>query len=456
MRYARKISVLAATLVFAAPVMAQNEVDTTKEKASTVSTDSSKSSLLTQPAIVIQHYRPQDKRGINMFESPKNDDIPYTGFKLDWGAAFSQQFQSIDHSNKAVEMLDAAGKNVNELMTIGSGFNTASANLYLNAQLAPGIRVAMTTYLSSRHHNEAWVKDGYILIDDTPIESELLSALMNFVTMRIGHFEINYGDAHFRRSDNGNALYNPFVGNYILDAFTTEVGAEVYLRAGALMAMGAMTGGEIKGNILTPEHRSPAYIAKLGFDQQINQDLRVRLTGSNYRINESPANTLFAGDRAGSRYFFVLENTQATSTAQASSGLINPNFRYKVNAYQINPFIEYKGAEIFGVIEQAKGRSATEQEERTWKQYAVDAVYRFGSDERFFAGARYNTAMGELTGIANEVSVDRYQIGAGWFITPSMMLKGEYVNQKYNDFPTTDIRNAGKFNGLVMEAVVSF
>lgn len=456
MRYMRTIPIVAATLLSAAPVMAQNVAEVPKEKAASEVSDSSKSSLLTQPAIVIQHFRPQDKRGINVFEPPKNDDVPYAGFKLDWGAAFSQQFQSLDHSNRANEKLDAGGKDVNQLIEIGSGFNTASANLYLNAQLAPGIRVAMTTYLSSRHHNEAWVKDGYILIDDSPIESELLSALMSFVTMRVGHFEINYGDAHFRRSDNGNALYNPFVGNYILDAFTTEVGAEVYLRAGGLLAMGAVTGGEIKGNILTPEQRSPAYIAKLGFDRQINNDLRVRLTGSNYRINESPANTLFAGDRAGSRYFFVLENTQASSTAQASSGLINPGFRAKVNAYQVNPFIEYKGAELFGVYEQAKGRSATEQAERTWKQYAVDGVYRFGNDDRFFAGARYNTAKGELTGITNEVSVDRYQIGAGWFITPSMMLKGEYVNQKYNDFPITDIRSGGKFNGVVMEAVVSF
>ena len=54
---------------------------------------------------------------------------------------------------------------------------------------------------------------------------------MQIVTVRVGHFEINYGDAHFRRSDNGNAIYNPFVGNYIMDAFTTEIGGEVYLKA---------------------------------------------------------------------------------------------------------------------------------------------------------------------------------------------------------------------------------
>jgi hypothetical protein len=52
--------------------------------------------------------------------------------------------------------------------------------------------------------------------------------------------------------------------------------------------------------------------------------------------------------------------------------------------------------------------------------------------------------------------VDRYQIGAGWFLTPTVVLKGEYVNQKYNDFPTTDIRNRGKFHGFVFEGVVAF
>lgn len=46
--------------------------------------------------------------------------------------------------------------------------------------------------------------------------------------------ENNYGDAHFRRSDNAQAIYNPFVGNLIMDAFTTEVGAELYYRKNGL------------------------------------------------------------------------------------------------------------------------------------------------------------------------------------------------------------------------------
>jgi hypothetical protein len=41
-------------------------------------------------------------------------------------------------------------------------------------------------------------------------------------------------------------------------------------------------------------------------------------------------------------------------------------------------------------------------------------------------------------------------------MTPSILLKAEYVNQKYNDFPTLDIRHGGKFNGFVVEGAIAF
>ena len=126
------------------------------------------------------------------------------------------------------------GVDANQLADIGFGFNNSTANLNLHAQLAPGIRVALTSYLSSRHHNETWVKDGYIQIDESPIDFDAAQRRScRSCTVRVGHIEINYGDAHFRRTDNGNAIYNPFVGNYIMDAFTTEIGGEVYLKPGA-------------------------------------------------------------------------------------------------------------------------------------------------------------------------------------------------------------------------------
>ena len=404
--------------------------------------------------VAIQYYRAVDQRGINVFETTKTPGVEYTGFKMDINAAFTAQVQDLSHSNTAVPVM-SSGINTNQLSDIGFGFNNSTANLYLNAQLAPGVRVALTSYLSSRHHNETWVKDGYIQIDESPIDLTPLKMLFNIATVRVGHMEINYGDAHFRRSDNGNAIYNPFVGNYIMDAFTTEIGGEVYLKTSNVIAMGAITGGEIRGTVTNPGQRGPAFIGKLGYDRRWNEDLRFRLTGSMYRTDKSASNTLYGGDRAGSRYYWVTENVQATETAQAFSDLINPGFKNKVTAFQVNPFVQFRGVELFGVIEQAEGRASTEAVDRQWHQYALDGVYRFATN-KLFVGARYNKAQGDLPGITDEVGARRVQVGGGWFILPGLLAKAEYVKQTYFGYPPTNLKNGGQFDGLMLEGVVAF
>ncbi len=403
----------------------------------------------------IQYSRPLDKRGINVFETTKDPGVEFTGFKLDFGAAFTSQVQDLSHSNAAAPIM-VNGVNANQLQSVGFGFNNSTANAVLHAQLAPGIRVQLTSYLSARHHNETWVKDGYIQIDQSPIDLAPLKMLFEIATVRVGHMEINYGDAHFRRSDNGNAVYNPFVGNYIMDAFTTEIGGEVYLKLNGLIAMGAVTAGELRGTVVTPEQRGPSLIGKLGVDRQVNSDLRVRLTGSMYKANKAMSNTLYGGDRAGSRYYWVMENTTATESANYTSGLVNPGFRNKVTAFQMNPFVKYRGLEVFGVLERAEGKASAETTERVWKQYAVDAVYRFLPDESLFVGVRYNKAEGELAGVTGDVGANRWQVSGGWFITPHVLAKVEYVNQKYFGYPATNIRSGGKFNGMMLEGVIAF
>ena len=58
--------------------------------------------------------------------------------------------------------------------------------------------------------------------------------------------------------------------------------------------------------------------------------------------------------------------------------------------------------------------------------------------------------------LAEEVSIDRKALSAGWFMTPNILVKGEYVQQNYNDFPSADIRNGGTFDGFVVEGVIAF
>src|SRR5262245_34279675 len=406
--------------------------------------------------IVMQNYRPHDARGINMFETPKLDNAPYNGFQLNWGGSFSQEFQALHHSNTATPVISGTPPvNQTQLIRIGSGFDNAMANMYLDAQLARNIRVEMTSYLSTRHHNETWVKDGFLLIDGSPWENAMLDNIMKVVTLKVGHFEVNYGDAHFRSSDGGNTMFNALVGNLIMNAFTTEVGAEAYVRKDGLLGMFGATGGEIRGTVRQPQDRAPTFLGKVGFDRQLNTDLRFRLTGSIYTTAKSINNTLYSGSRAGSRYYDVLVNTTATTNGQACTGDVQPGLSSKVQAMVLNPFVKYRGFEFFGNVEQAKGRTATEKNDRTWHQYAVEGLYRFAWDDLYVA-ARYNTVKGRYAGFPNDVTVNRIETGGGWFLTPNIMMKGEYVRQEHKDYPVTNIFNGGIFEGVMVEGVVSF
>jgi hypothetical protein len=151
-----------------------------------------------------------------------------------------------------------------------------------------------------------------------------------------------------------------------------------------------------------------------------------------------------------------MENTLATESAQPWSGLINPGLRNKVLALQVNPFVKVRGLELFGVIERAKGKASAETSERAWKQYAVDGVYRFLADEKLFVGARYNRAQGGLVGVTGDVGAKRYELSGGWFITPSVMAKAEYLKQTYFGYPANNIKHGGNFNGLMLEGVIAF
>jgi hypothetical protein len=480
----------------------------------------------------MQYFRYNDQRGINVFETSKDDSVEFQGLAIRLGGNFTQQYQNLSHSNRALKILapvtvatpalptlretapgsgqfankdgvvvegitadnniyagyrNSSGQlytNTNAVYELSPGFNLAMANLNIDVQLADGVRVSLASYMSSRHHNEFWVKGGYFQIDKVAfLNSELLNKLWKNLSLKVGHMEINYGDAHFRRSDGGNTMYNPFVENNIVDAFTTEIGAELYWQKSGAIAMIGMTDGEVQGSVTKPNDRSPSIYGKVGFDKTVAEDVRLRLTGSLYTTKSSIRSTLYSGDRTGSHYYFIMEPTTATLTGNFTSGRLNPNLTDNVTAFMINPFVKFKGLELFGTYEVAKGSTPIENgevqsidltkealkdlDDRKFNQLAVDVLYRFAND-KVYVGGKYNVAEGTLTfgqstaqpnlnqGVRQDVKVTRTSLGAGWFITRNILMKAEYVNQKYSDYPTDNILSGGKFNGWLVEGIISF
>src|ERR1035437_8481048 len=433
-----------------------------------------KKTLLTLLAVLFigmafAQNRPYDKSGLNVFEARKADSVKFDGIKVKIGGAFTQSWQNLKDQNTAITRLDPTGKiNLTKLIALNPGFNTANANMYFDIQLGDGMSLNLTSYLSSKHHNETWVKGGYIQFDKLPfLHSAFFDNIMKFTTLKVGHMEINYGDAHFSRSDNGNSIYNPFIENNIMDEFTTEIGAEVDVQHNGFLAVAAMTNGEIKGDELkgtaytgaSDGKHHPAFIGKIGFDKQLAEKVRLRITGSGYYTAGSISNTLFGGDRGGSHYFYVIE--KAATTSEAFSGRFNPGFSDKIGALMGNIFLKAGGFECFTTLETSKGRAKSELISRTATQFASDLVYRFGSSENFWVGARYNTVKSGMLATPTattsyDVKLDRTAFSAGWFVTKNIMMKGEYVTQNYNNFLASDIRSNAKFHGVVFEAVVGF
>jgi len=395
---------------------------------------------------LLQYYRIAGKDGINVFETKKSDTVKYEGLKLRVGGDFALQYQGISHQNSIPINEDA-------LVSLGSNFNLPTANLNLDAQLADGVRMHLRTYLSSRRHPEAWIKGGYLQFDNLNFISEgFASGLMSVATIKVGMDQINYGDAQFRRSDNAMAIYNPFVGNYIMDSFTTEPFIEFTLQPQDFIIVAGLTNGRLNQSPLKGDDGFVFY-SKLGWDSQINDDLRVRLTGSLYSSSsEGTRDYLFGADRAGARYYNVMEGL--VSGGSDFDPRFNPRFGYQT-AFQFNPFVKFKDFEFFGLIESVS--NGNDEVGGSFNQLGLEALYRFGGNEQWYVGGRYNSVSGESADAAPTREIDRTNFGLGWFMTNNVLVKLERVNQEYTGAGWTGGRfQDGSFDGWVFEAVIGF
>jgi hypothetical protein len=403
----------------------------------------------------LQYFRAPGFDGLNVFETSKDNDTEFDGLKVRVGGDFALQFQGLSHSN---------AEGAPQLIEVGNNINLPTANLNLDVQLHDGVRMHLRTFLSSRHHNETWVKGGYIQIDKLDFVSEgFASGIMDHLTLRAGVDQPNYGDAQFRRSDNAMAIYNPFVGNYIMDSYTTEPFFEVNFLSSNFIVVAGVTNGMLNPSVKVTGDVPPTFYGKLGYDGMFGDDLRVRLTGSVYSAQGADnGKNLYSGDRAGARYYDVLDYIKEDGTVAASfrTGRFNPGFRAET-AFQVNPFIKFKGLEFFGVYEMSTGSNGAEGKENgQYTQLGAELLYRFGGKEQFYVGGRYNRVSGYAsydTGTDQPATtmVSRINIGGGYFMTKNTLVKLEYVTQDYDENFTGALESAN-FNGVVLEAVIGF
>ncbi|QCK14234.1 porin [Mangrovivirga cuniculi] len=397
----------------------------------------------------LPNYRYNDKRGLNVFEDPKVDTTDIEGIRVVIGGDFAMQFQSLSQEN----VYGSGDPDDLVLADMGTNFNLPTANLNFDVQLYDGLQMHLRTYLSSRHHVESWIKGGHLQVDNLNFVQEgFLENFMEMARFKIGLDEINYGDAHFRRSDNARVIYNPFVGNYIMDSFTTEAYFEFYLLPGNFIGMLGVSNGKLNQNVIVNDNTDNAasFYGKVGYDNYATDGVRFRLTGSWYTNGGTSTGTyLYNGDRAGGRYYGVLQSLDGGSDFEPRFG---PRFRENTS-FQINPFVKVGGLEFFGIYENISDG----QNDGSYNQYAGEVIYRFGNTENFYVGGRYNLVSGEQADGLDTRDISRLNLGAGWFMTKNVIVKFEYVTQDYSGdgWNGTKYQDAS-FDGVVLEAGISF
>ncbi|MCH8328622.1 MAG: hypothetical protein IID15_08905, partial [Candidatus Marinimicrobia bacterium] len=282
-------------------------------------------------------------------------------------------WQALNHSN--------SDGSLNNLVT---GFQSAAGNMNFRAKIADGIDLYFEVYLSSRHHEgEVSPREGYLRITSAPSKINLMPVrkIFEYVNVKAGHFEIDYGNQHLRRSDNAQVQGNPLIGNDIVDPNVVYVGTEVSTKPGRFNALVGITSGGTTGDF--QDGHQYAYHGKVWGD--VTSFLSV--AGSYYRADQSAnpigypiggsTSNLFSGNRSGGRYADVLGGG-------GEPGQIRPGSGQDITAWQADVALELGKLTMqghYGNILDADINGYNPADEKTfeevaesWDYYSLQAV----------------------------------------------------------------------------------
>ena len=371
--------------------------------------------------------------------------------------------QALDHEN----VYNGQGT---PLPKIEPGFQNAFGNLGFIARFGKNeeISVVFDMYLSSRNHpSQTYGNEGYILMRGVPenLQSlKFLEPILNKVDLKAGHMLVDFGDNAEHRTNNAIAQKNPLVGNFVVDPNIVSIGMQVSSKPGR--RFGWLAG--ISNGTTTEDWnvgRGLAYNGKLIFYPVKSLRTSVSYIGTDQSDNATKAAggssmQMFTGNRSGERYAGVLGGGQAP-------GGVFPQAGEKFSAAQFDvTFDNGSPIEIYAHYGRTQDKdingTAAGTPEETWNYLNGDVVYRF--TPAIYGAVRYSNATTDmLNGKASDGKVARIQVGGGLWLTKNLLVKMEYVQQKYSGFSEGQMVNNNiqawrgpEFSGLISEVSFSF
>ena len=354
---------------------------------------------------------------------------------------------------------------------LSPGFQTAYGNFSFLADFEQDMEVYFNVFIAdSPHPDKLQGDEGYLLIRRLPDslgETPRLRSLFDNVDIKAGQFELDFGDAHYRRSLNAAVQHNPLIGNYVVDPRAAEIGLELSSDEGRFPVnwlIGVGSGGEAQD--FQKNHALSLHGKLWGHPVE-----RLRTSSSIYWVDHSDTPTssrtnMFRTNRSGGAYAGVLDNG-------ISPGDVFPVAGQHVLATQFDATWEDDPVELYGHlgwVQDSDNNGDTSGTPRSsWFYYATEGIYHF--TDRLYAAARYSGASAlrlvSAASSSRDVNsgglVHRIQLGGGYWLTKTVLTKLEYVYQLYNGFDASGSQVSGvdawldpSFHGVLAEVSFAF
>ena len=366
-------------------------------------------------------------------------------------------------------VFDTVGPNNVVPGALEPGIQTPFGQFLILADFGGAIEVYMDVFIASRPHEDLLQADeGFMLFRQLPGP---FAPIFDFVHIKAGGFEMDFGDAHYRRSNNADVQRNPLIGNYVIDPREVEIGAEFFNPPGSLpinwlFGVGVGNTGDFQA------HRGWQFHGKLyaetcgGFRPSVSFFRADHAGNPTGFPNTGSKSDLFRSNRSGGPYAAVLG-------AGNAPGQILPGNGQDVSAVQVDLSWFRDTLELYGhfgmFLDADTNGSAPGTPTESWLYYTGEGIYRF--TPYMYAAARYSgasalhlvSALDNTQDVKSGGVVHRFQIGGGYWLHDMILAKLEYVYQFYDSFTPdgsqvsgVDVWRNPTFNGVLMEISFTF
>jgi hypothetical protein len=359
------------------------------------------------------------------------------------------RLQGLQQHNVSIGGVQQAG--------LDPGIQDPFANLSFLASIPDKLDVYFDLYVASRPHpNTMYAHEGYLLFKQVPepFESTPLGEAFKYVNLKVGAFDLDFGDGNYRRSNNARVQRNPLIGNSLIDPSVEELGAELYSVKGPvywLVGLGSGTTTEYFDYGSSASFHGKLWAYPLPDLRTSVSAYHVDLSGTNMTNQNSD---LFNAGRSGGNFAAVFGGGD-------DPGQIQPGNGKDVTAVEADATWNHWPFEIYSNVgytqdSDTNGPTAGSPAER-WLYGTFEPVYHI--TPALYVAGRYSFGIANAVhGVETDGWVDRVEVGAGYWITNDLLSKLEYVYQQYHGFaPNTgevsgvDASPNPRFNGVLLE-----